>query len=95
MQFEWSDSKAESNLSKHGISFVAAIQVFKDPRRVLLDVTRPGVGEARTKTIGKAGETIMVAVVHTDRAGIVRIISARRANKNEKERYYNQGENSS
>ncbi|MEZ5691413.1 MAG: BrnT family toxin [Rickettsiales bacterium] len=89
MLFEWDDNKAESNLQKHGISFVAAIAVFDDPNRLEYDSTKPEYGEVRIKTIGMIKDSIVVVVVHTDRKSKMRIISARRAKASEKERYYN------
>lgn len=88
MQFEWDDKKAEVNFLKHNISFVAATGVFDDPRRIEEDSTKPEFGEVRVKTIGMVNGELIVAVIHTDRADKRRIISARKARKNEQEKYY-------
>lgn len=88
MQFEWDEVKAEANLIKHRISFVAATAVFDDPNRIDEDSTKPEYGEVRTKTIGLIEGELIIVVIHTDREQKRRIISARRATKNERERYY-------
>lgn len=87
MLFEWDINKEASNLTKHGLSFVAAIAVFDDPNRIEEDSTKPEHGEVRSKTIGMVEEELIVSVIYTDRAQKRRIISARRARKNEQEKY--------
>lgn len=89
MLFEWDAEKAEGNLQKHGISFVDAIEVFDDPNHIEDDSSKPEYGEIRVKTIGMVREELIIAVIYTDRNQKIRIISARRARKNEKEQYYN------
>jgi len=80
--FEWDDDKATSNLAKHGIPFQYATRVFLDPELVAFDASRAGDHEIRRKAVGMI-EGRLFAVVYTDRAGICRIISARRANVKE------------
>jgi uncharacterized DUF497 family protein len=80
--FEWDDLKAELNLRKHGLSFVAAGDVFLDPDRIEVDASRPGDGEQRRKVFGTVdGE--FIAVVYVVRGEAVRLISARRARRKE------------
>ncbi|MDF5731790.1 MAG: BrnT family toxin [Rhizonema sp. PD38] len=88
MLFEWDEEKAQANLLKHRISFVAATAVFDDPNRIDEDSTKPEYGEVRTKTIGLIEGELIIVVIHTDREQKRRIISARRARKNEQEKYY-------
>ena len=88
MQFEWDEEKAKSNLQKHGISFVDAIEIFNDPNRIEDDSTKPDYGETRIKTIGMVQEELIITVISTDRNQKIRIISARRARKNEQKQYY-------
>lgn len=90
MEFEWDPEKNVANLTKHGISFVRASQVFDDPGHVVLDSTKSGNGEQRFKAIGQLGEKLFT-VIFTDRGEFRRIISARRARTNERREYY-QGE---
>jgi uncharacterized DUF497 family protein len=84
--FEWDDAKAQSNEEKHGITFADAIAVFADPDAVRLDVSRSEEGEERFKTVGRIDGKLFV-VVFTERAGAIRVISGRRANKKEEQAY--------
>ena len=89
MQFEWDDEKDRKNIAKHGISFRTAILVFKDHNRLEKYDDVHSLDEDRFLTIGEIGGTFMVVtVVYTDRPEAIRIISARRATKAEKEEYY-------
>lgn len=82
MEFEWDEAKAQANLSKHGVSFETAAQIFKRDR---LSVRHEWVeNEFRETDIGMADNLIILVVAHTDRNGVVRIISARRATRNER-----------
>jgi uncharacterized DUF497 family protein len=86
MIFEWDDSKNRSNKVKHGIDFESAITVFADP------LMQSRVDEdGRWQTIGYSeGSILLLFVAHTYHEGdeiVVRIISARRANKYEREQY--------
>jgi uncharacterized protein len=86
LEFEWDETKAASNLVKHDLSFSDAIQVFYDPSHVVMDATREVNEEIRLKAIGMLGQGL-VTVIFTNRAGKIRLISARRCNKPE-ERIY-------
>jgi hypothetical protein len=86
MDFEWDDAKAEANLAKHGIDFVDATRVFLDSRRVEVLDDRRNCGEPRFHTIGVV-ENAFLHVTYTWRAGVCRIISARRASRAEREKY--------
>ncbi len=66
---------------------MVATAVFEDPHRLEEDATQPGQGETRIKTIGVMGCLVVVTVVSTDRKNRIRIISARRASKEERTRY--------
>jgi uncharacterized DUF497 family protein len=79
-------AKAASNLAKHGLPFDRAVRVFLDHQRVELDVSRGFDNEPRRKAIGQIDGKLYVAVF-TDRAGVRRLISARRANKTEQQAY--------
>lgn len=93
MKFEWSQEKSISNLQKHGVSFEEAREVFDDPFHISKLDARFDYCEERWITLGAtASEKILVVVnMFFDEHGeeIVRIISARRANKSEKEFYEN------
>ena len=86
MQFEWDESKNLANQNKHEVSFEIALKIFDGPVFSVVD-DRRDYGEVRTLSIGKADEVLVLAVVHTDRLGNRRIISARRANRNERQTY--------
>jgi uncharacterized DUF497 family protein len=85
--FEWDEDKNASNLSKHGLSFEEACEVFKGPVLTRTD-DRQDYGEVREVSYGMIESLIVVAVVHTDRNGIRRIISARLAKKSERRLYH-------
>ena len=87
-QFEWDDRKAAANLPKHGISFGQARLAFDDPRAIV----RPDfdeVDEERFQLTGLLGVRL-VTVVFTERGFRKRIISARKATKNEQGDYASQ-----
>lgn len=78
--FEWDKKKNKTNVAKHGISFEDASKVFDDPDRIQYINVKGN--EKRFVTVGKVIKFI-VAVVYTVRSGLLRIISARQARKNE------------
>ncbi len=90
MRFEWDPAKASSNRRKHGVSFETATRVFSDPMHNS-EQDRVVDGEMRWQTIGYANDVMLLLVVHTwiDDIGseVVRIISARRAERHERKRY--------
>jgi uncharacterized DUF497 family protein len=85
VDFEWDPVKDRTNEDKHGISFDDAKAVFLDAQRLIEDATRPEYGEQRSKVIGRLG-SVIVAVIFTDRGDYRRLISARRARRDERER---------
>lgn len=84
--FEWDQEKNRTNIEKHGIGFSTAIRIFEGPVITQLDNSRD-YGEVRQQTIGAVANVLVILVVHTDRDGRVRVISARRANRQERKRY--------
>jgi uncharacterized protein len=86
--FEWDPAKAARNLQERGIDFVDAIGVFGDPDRLEYPDDRRDYGEQRTRVIGRVAGRIVLAVVYTDRNGVKRIISARRASRRERRTYH-------
>ncbi len=91
MRFEWDEQKNRRNAAKHGISFEEARGVFEDPLHVSLLDHRFNYFEERWITIGIAGDKGIVVAAHLyfddDDEEVVRIISARRATKQEIEQY--------
>jgi uncharacterized DUF497 family protein len=85
-EFQWDDAKAAENYAKHGVTFEAARDVFKDAFAIDgLDDTE-AYGEARCVTIGMA-EGRLLYVAYTMRGDAVRIISARAAEPYERRQY--------
>jgi len=84
--FEWDEQKRNSNIEKHGLDFIDAIKVFEDNYRIEYENVRNG--EKRYQTIGTVNE-VTILVVYTSRSTKKRIISARRASRNERKLYYN------
>lgn len=83
MDFEWDDAKNEANVLKHGIDFADAVFIFRGPIVTWSDL-RVDYGEMREISTGRMANTVIVTVVHTDRAGRRRVISARRASRRER-----------
>lgn len=72
---------------KHGIRFEDASLIFSGIVLTAVD-KRHDYGEERRISIGAIGDIIVIVVVHTNRSGKIRIISARRANKKERSSYH-------
>lgn len=86
MQFEWDDAKNLENVRKHQIDFVDVPEMFDGPILIELD-DRFDYNEDRWFGIGFLGNGVAV-VVWTERQGdVIRIISARRANRYERKRF--------
>jgi uncharacterized DUF497 family protein len=87
VRFEWDDEKAISNLEKHGVSFGEATEVFYDSHALEDYDTEHSTGEGRFFIIGLSSRRLLY-VIYAERTGdVVRIISARRADKAERENY--------
>jgi uncharacterized DUF497 family protein len=85
MDFEWDERKNQVNIAKHGISFLSASRVFRGPVINKPD-DRHDYGETRMIAIGVA-EGREIAVVYTMRGDTCRIISVRRAGRDERRAY--------
>ncbi|MDH3659512.1 MAG: BrnT family toxin [Alphaproteobacteria bacterium] len=86
MQFEWDEGKNQANVEKHGVDFETASRIFEGA--ILTDNDRrQDYGEVREVSIGKIEEIVTLVVVHTDRNGATRLISARLASREERRRY--------
>ncbi len=91
-RFEWDPVKAGANLRKHGVSFEIAVRVSADPF-ALSEQDRIEGGEARWRTLGMVEGRVPPLVAHTfrDEDGeaieVIRIISARAADRRERRRY--------
>lgn len=87
MEFEWDENKNRANQRKHDISFDEAADIFRYPMYEQID-SRTDYGEIRYIGIGRNRYFVILSVVYTERGNLIRIISARRANKVEKDIYY-------
>ncbi len=87
ISFVWNDDKAQVNPQKHdGVTFQQAAQVFFDPLLVVIDASRND--EARDAVIGLDIRWNLLYVVYIERENdTIRIISARRATRQEREYY--------
>ncbi|MDR0443362.1 MAG: BrnT family toxin [Treponema sp.] len=88
LEFEWDEKKNAINIMKHGVSFDDAKAVFFDSERFEFYDEGHSFFEDRWLILGLSGwELLMVSC--TERKGRIRIISARKATKNEEEEYFN------
>jgi len=86
-RFEWDDQKNADNLRKHGIRFEEAIEMFSGLVLTTID-DRQDYGEIREVSVGLIEHVVVLSVAHTDRDGVRRIISARRASRSERRLFY-------
>jgi uncharacterized DUF497 family protein len=85
MEFEWDPAKDASNRRKHGIGFREASEIFRG-RILVTEDTRRDYGERRLIALGEYdGEVIRV--VFTERGAAIRIITAWKANRNDRQAY--------
>ena len=87
ISFVWNDDKAQGNPQKHDcVTFQQAAQVFFDPMLVVVDASRND--EARDAVIGLDTRWNLLYVVYIERENdTIRIISARRATRQERKYY--------
>ncbi len=88
MEFEWDEAKSNTCFAERGFDFAYAVRAFFDPNRVIRADTRWDYGEERYQLIGSIDNRVFL-VVYTMRGRIVRIISARKANRREVQHYEN------
>jgi uncharacterized protein len=86
MDFEFDSSKSAANQAKHGIDFVMAQALWRDPDRI--EIPARSLDEPRVQVIGQIGTTVWSAFT-TSREGRIRIISVRRARHEEENAYFN------
>ncbi len=85
--FEQDENKNQQNIRKHGISFEEATEIFYGIVFTVID-ERYNYGEIRQISTGAIQGIIIITVVHTERNGNIRIISARKATPKERKIYY-------
>lgn len=89
LKFEWDPNKNEINKKKHGLSFETAKEVFYDEFAILFDDPDHSEEEDRFLIIGsiRTEQICIVSHCYRDNENTIRIISARRATKNERKAY--------
>ncbi len=88
LEFEWDPAKATWNYRKHGVRFEEAATVFDDPYARIIDDPDHGPSENREIIIGHSHRNRLLFVSFVERAiALVRIISARKATRNERGMY--------
>lgn len=86
--FEWDSRKNDANIEKHGLDFVDVVLVFQDSYARIEYDPKHSEGEERYRITGSIkGIIIVVVVIFTDRNNVTRIISARRATRQEVKDY--------
>jgi len=86
MWYEWSEAKRRSNIQKHGIDFIEIESLFAVTTVTALD-DRFDHGEPRFTTLGLLNGRVVV-VAHTETKKVIRIVSVRKATKNERTIYF-------
>ena len=87
MEFEWDPRKAAANARTHRVTFDEAMTVFADGRAITAHDPDHSDDEDRFLTIGLSADGRVLFVSHTDRGKSIRIISARKADKQERKEY--------
>jgi uncharacterized DUF497 family protein len=87
LRFEWDAHKALTNQVKHGLSFEEAMSVFTDPLARIFDDPDHSVAESREIIVGLSQKQRLLVVCFTERSAAVRILSARKATKWERQDY--------
>ncbi len=89
LRFEWDPKKAALNLRKHNVSFEDAQSVFSDENALLIDDPDHSEAEDRFVLLGLSQSLRLLVVVHCYRSEgkVIRIISARKADANERSSY--------
>lgn len=87
VEIEFDPSKAKANLTKHRVSFAHAEQALRDPLAITIE-DPDAEAERRFVTLGMDALGRVLIVVHTPRGNRIRLISARKASRSEREQYH-------
>ena len=92
LQFEWDQKKNSSNAKKHGVSFEEAQTTFYDDQAIVFDDPDHSDEEDRFIIVGTNHKlnTLVVCHCYREKETIIRIISARKATKEEEQYYWTQ-----
>lgn len=90
IKFEWDKTKNILNIKKHGVDFNEAATVFLDNEALLIEDEKHSGEEDRFVLLGFSQKANLLIVCHCYRANeeVIRIISARKATKNETKQYF-------
>lgn len=83
-EFTWNEDKRLKTLEKHGLDFVDAVKIFTGPT---VQAVSNRAGEERRIAVGLVNG-LEISVVYTMRGDTIRVITARRARRNERKEYY-------
>lgn len=86
MRFTWDESKRQRTLQRRGLDFAQVAQVFAGPTFTFED-DRQNYGEQRWVTMGLLNADVVV-VVHTETVDEIRVISMRKAEKDEQRLFF-------
>ena len=94
LKFEWDENKNSINKTKHNVSFEEAKTVFYDEYALVIDDPEHSVDEDRFIILGFSAQAKLLVVCHCYRQSdmVIRIISARKATKNESKYYEKRGD---
>ena len=87
MEFEWNEEKREKNIMKHGVDLLEAAFIF-DRVIYTAEDNRRDYGEVRLVSLGLVDDVPYI-VIHTERNGKIRLISARKGGGKDYEKYKN------
>lgn len=87
LTFDWDTAKAESNISKHGVSFLEAASVSSDNLSLTIPDRQHSDYEEHFVLVGRSGRGRLLVVVHTEHNDVIRIISVRVATRRERGTY--------
>ena len=87
LKFEWDPSKERRNIAKHGVDFAEASTVLADTLSLTVVDPDHSIGERRYLILGMSHRFRLLVVVHTDADAVIRIISARSADRQERRQY--------
>jgi len=87
--FEWDAKKASTNKKKHGVTFEEARSIFFDQNAKLIDDPEHSLDEERFIILGISSLSRLLVVCHCyrEKNNVIRIISARKATRNESKQY--------
>ncbi|GMT50026.1 MAG: hypothetical protein IEMM0008_1565 [bacterium] len=85
--FEWDETKAKLNISKHKVAFEEATTLFDDSLSITIEDPMHSSGEERFITIGLSYMNRLLVIAHCDREDQIRIISARLTTSKERKVY--------